>query len=109
MAAIEHFQVQLILKFASPSSTESIQIHLEASAASLRKFYSNSLSAGINNIIKILQPNITGNAPDLIFIEFPGKRNVRATTAAWYFLEHSEHPDANFTTLSETSHLSSSF
>ncbi|XP_070274183.1 LOW QUALITY PROTEIN: midasin [Myotis yumanensis] len=42
-----------------PQGLESIQIHLEASAASLRKFYSNSLSAGISNVIKILQPNIT--------------------------------------------------
>ncbi|XP_054578497.1 midasin [Eptesicus fuscus] len=42
-----------------PQGLESIQIHLEASAASLRKFYSNSLSAGISNVIKILQPNTT--------------------------------------------------
>ncbi|XP_066110370.1 midasin isoform X3 [Saccopteryx bilineata] len=42
-----------------PQGLESIQIHLEASAASLRKFYSNPLSAGISNVIKILQPNIT--------------------------------------------------
>ncbi|XP_037699423.1 midasin isoform X2 [Choloepus didactylus] len=42
-----------------PQGLESIQIHLEASAASLRNFYSNSLSAGISNVIKILQPNIT--------------------------------------------------
>ncbi|XP_036269995.1 midasin isoform X3 [Pipistrellus kuhlii] len=42
-----------------PQGLEFIQIHLEASAASLRKFYSNSLSAGISNVIKILQPNIT--------------------------------------------------
>ncbi|XP_014636596.1 PREDICTED: midasin [Ceratotherium simum simum] len=42
-----------------PEGLESIQIHLEASAASLRNFYSNSLSAGISNVIKILQPNIT--------------------------------------------------
>ncbi|KAM5286744.1 midasin isoform 2-T2 [Hipposideros larvatus] len=42
-----------------PQGLESIQIHLEASAESLRKFYSNSLSAGVSNVIKILQPNIT--------------------------------------------------
>ncbi|XP_049753260.1 midasin [Elephas maximus indicus] len=42
-----------------PQGLESIRIHLEASAASLRKFYSNSLSAGVSNVIKILQPNIT--------------------------------------------------
>ncbi|XP_058163130.1 midasin isoform X2 [Dasypus novemcinctus] len=42
-----------------PQGLESVQIHLEASAASLRNFYSNSLSAGVSNVIKILQPNIT--------------------------------------------------
>uniref|UniRef100_H0VTT4 Midasin n=1 Tax=Cavia porcellus TaxID=10141 RepID=H0VTT4_CAVPO len=42
-----------------PQGLESIQIHLEASAASLRNFYSNSLSAGVPNIFKILQANIT--------------------------------------------------
>ncbi|XP_032952982.1 midasin isoform X1 [Rhinolophus ferrumequinum] len=42
-----------------PQGLESIQIQLEASAASLRKFYSNSLSTGVSNVIKILQPNIT--------------------------------------------------
>ncbi|XP_035880357.1 midasin isoform X5 [Phyllostomus discolor] len=42
-----------------PQGLESVQIHLEANAASLRKFYSTSLSAGISNVIKILQPNIT--------------------------------------------------
>ncbi|XP_007949614.1 midasin [Orycteropus afer afer] len=42
-----------------PQGLESIRIHLEASAASLRNFYSNSLSAGVSNVIKILQPNVT--------------------------------------------------
>uniref|UniRef100_A0A8D1BB25 Midasin n=1 Tax=Sus scrofa TaxID=9823 RepID=A0A8D1BB25_PIG len=42
-----------------PQGLESIQIHLEASAASLRNFYSNSLSSGVSNVIKILQPNVT--------------------------------------------------
>ncbi|KAG8524470.1 Midasin, partial [Galemys pyrenaicus] len=42
-----------------PQGLESIQIHLEASAAALRNFYSNPLSAGVSNIIKIVQPNIT--------------------------------------------------
>ncbi|KAM6185923.1 midasin [Rhynchocyon petersi] len=42
-----------------PQGLESIQIHLEASAASLKNFYSNSLSAGVSNVIKILQPNLT--------------------------------------------------
>ncbi|XP_030875252.1 midasin-like [Leptonychotes weddellii] len=49
-----------------PQGLESVQINLEANAASLRNFYSNSLSAGVSNVIKILQPNITGTAPDLI-------------------------------------------
>ncbi|XP_070306217.1 midasin isoform X2 [Odocoileus virginianus] len=42
-----------------PQGLESIQIHLEASAAALRKFYSNSLSSGVRDVIKILQPNAT--------------------------------------------------
>ncbi|XP_073934254.1 midasin isoform X1 [Castor canadensis] len=42
-----------------PQGLESAQIHLEASATSLRNFYSNSLSVGISNIFKILQANIT--------------------------------------------------
>ncbi|XP_060024167.1 midasin [Lagenorhynchus albirostris] len=42
-----------------PQGLESVQIHLEASAASLRNFYSNSLSSGVSNVIKILQPNVT--------------------------------------------------
>ncbi|XP_054990862.1 midasin [Sorex araneus] len=42
-----------------PQGLESVQIHLEASAASLRNFYSKSLSSGISNVIKIVQPNIT--------------------------------------------------
>jgi len=42
-----------------PQGLESVQINLEANAASLRNFYSNSLSAGVSNVIKILQPNIT--------------------------------------------------
>ncbi|XP_037374649.1 midasin [Talpa occidentalis] len=42
-----------------PQGLESIQIHLEASAAALRNFYSNPFSAGVSNIIKIVQPNIT--------------------------------------------------
>ncbi|XP_071469317.1 midasin isoform X1 [Marmota flaviventris] len=42
-----------------PQGLESIQINLEASAASLRNFYSNSLSAGVRNIFKLLQANIT--------------------------------------------------
>uniref|UniRef100_A0A8I3X1N2 Midasin n=1 Tax=Callithrix jacchus TaxID=9483 RepID=A0A8I3X1N2_CALJA len=40
-----------------PQGLESIQIHLEASAASLRNFYSHSLSAAVSNVFKILQPN----------------------------------------------------
>ncbi|XP_019064368.1 midasin isoform X2 [Fukomys damarensis] len=42
-----------------PQGLESIQIHLEASAASLHNFFSNSLSAGVTNVFKILQTNIT--------------------------------------------------
>ncbi|XP_055981327.1 midasin [Sorex fumeus] len=42
-----------------PQGLESMQVHLEASAASLRNFYAKSLSSGISNVIKIVQPNIT--------------------------------------------------
>ncbi|XP_075410883.1 midasin isoform X2 [Tenrec ecaudatus] len=42
-----------------PQELELIQIHLEASATSLRNFYSSSLSAGVSQVIKALQPNIT--------------------------------------------------
>ncbi|XP_012665398.1 midasin [Otolemur garnettii] len=42
-----------------PKGLEAIQIHLEASAASLKKFYSSSLSAGVSNVIKLVQPNTT--------------------------------------------------
>ncbi|XDA78991.1 hypothetical protein R6Z07F_009052 [Ovis aries] len=42
-----------------PQGLEAIKIHLEASAAALRNFYSNSLSSGVSNVIKILQPNVT--------------------------------------------------
>lgn len=41
-----------------PQGLESVQIHLEASAAALRKFYSNSLSAAVHNVLKMLQTNI---------------------------------------------------
>ena len=95
-----------MLTFAFPSPTESIQIHLEASAASLRNFYSNSLSSGVSNVIKILQPNVTGTASDLISssphclgnvsLEFMGKRSVSAPLVTnSFFKEDSEYPDAN--------------
>ncbi|XP_042842742.1 midasin [Panthera tigris] len=57
-----------------PQGLESIQIHLEASAASLRNFYSNSLSAGVSNVIKILQPNIT----DEFVIPLDPRWNIQA-------------------------------
>ncbi|KAL1775570.1 midasin isoform X1 [Sigmodon hispidus] len=42
-----------------PQGLESEQNHLEASATALRNFYSSSLSAGVSNVLKILQTNIT--------------------------------------------------
>ncbi|XP_043295395.1 midasin isoform X1 [Cervus canadensis] len=42
-----------------PQGLESTQIRLEAGAAALRNFYSNSLSSGVSDVIKILQPNAT--------------------------------------------------
>ncbi|XP_038203305.1 midasin isoform X1 [Arvicola amphibius] len=41
-----------------PQGLESVQIPLEASATALRNFYSNSLSAGVSNVLKILQTSI---------------------------------------------------
>ncbi|XP_076780137.1 midasin isoform X2 [Arvicanthis niloticus] len=41
-----------------PQGLESVRIHLEASATALRKFYSTSLSAGVSNVLKLLQTNI---------------------------------------------------
>ncbi|XP_032340488.1 LOW QUALITY PROTEIN: midasin [Camelus ferus] len=57
-----------------PQGLESIQIHLEASAASLRNFYSNSLSSGVSNVIKILQPNVT----DEFVIPLDPRWNIQA-------------------------------
>ncbi|XP_051017145.1 midasin [Acomys russatus] len=42
-----------------PQGLEAVQIDLEASATALSNFYSNSLSAGVRNVWKILQTNIT--------------------------------------------------
>ncbi|XP_028728584.1 LOW QUALITY PROTEIN: midasin [Peromyscus leucopus] len=42
-----------------PQGLESVQIHLEGSATALRNFYSNSLSAGVRNVLKMLQTNMT--------------------------------------------------
>ncbi|CAH6790218.1 midasin [Phodopus roborovskii] len=42
-----------------PQGLESVQILLEASATALKNFYSNSLSSGVSNVLKILQTNIT--------------------------------------------------
>lgn len=42
-----------------PQGLESVQILLEANATALRNFYSNSLSSGVSNVLKILQTNIT--------------------------------------------------
>ncbi|XP_008565442.1 PREDICTED: midasin [Galeopterus variegatus] len=57
-----------------PQGLESVQNHLEASAASLRNFYSNSLSAGVSNVFKILQPNIT----DELVIPLDPRWNIQA-------------------------------
>lgn len=42
-----------------PQELESVRSHVEASATALRKFYAASLSAGVSNVLKILQTNIT--------------------------------------------------
>ncbi|XP_036035518.1 midasin [Onychomys torridus] len=42
-----------------PQGLESVQSHLEGSATALRNFYSNSLSAGVRNVLKMLQTNMT--------------------------------------------------
>ncbi|XP_036622954.1 midasin [Trichosurus vulpecula] len=42
-----------------PQGLECIKTYLESGAASLTNFYSNPLSAEINNVIKMMQPNVT--------------------------------------------------
>uniref|UniRef100_K7FQC1 Midasin n=1 Tax=Pelodiscus sinensis TaxID=13735 RepID=K7FQC1_PELSI len=42
-----------------PQVLDSAQTQLEVGAASLKSFYSSPLSAGISNVIKLLQPNTT--------------------------------------------------
>ncbi|XP_059110058.1 midasin [Peromyscus eremicus] len=42
-----------------PQGLESVQIHLEGGATALRNFYSSSLSAGVRNVLKMLQTNMT--------------------------------------------------
>ncbi|XP_038966893.1 midasin isoform X1 [Rattus norvegicus] len=42
-----------------PQGLEAVRSHVEASATALRKFYAASLSAGVSNVLKILQTNIT--------------------------------------------------
>uniref|UniRef100_A0A8C8S1Z5 Midasin n=1 Tax=Pelusios castaneus TaxID=367368 RepID=A0A8C8S1Z5_9SAUR len=42
-----------------PRVLDSVQTTLEAGAASLNSFYSSPLPAGISNVIKLLQPNMT--------------------------------------------------
>uniref|UniRef100_A0A8C3T0K3 Midasin AAA ATPase 1 n=1 Tax=Chelydra serpentina TaxID=8475 RepID=A0A8C3T0K3_CHESE len=42
-----------------PQVLDSVCTQLEAGAASLNSFYSSPLSAGISNVIKLLQPNMT--------------------------------------------------
>ncbi|XP_019393298.1 PREDICTED: midasin isoform X2 [Crocodylus porosus] len=42
-----------------PQVLDSVRTQLEAGAASLTSFYSSSLSAGISNVIKLLQPSMT--------------------------------------------------
>lgn len=51
-----------------PLLPESVQIPLEASATALRNFYSTSLSAGVSNVLKILQTNIIGMYLLLVFV-----------------------------------------
>lgn len=50
-------------------STDSVYTQLEAGAASLNNFYFSPLSGGISNVIKMLQPNMTGKmlSPSLAF------------------------------------------
>lgn len=44
----------------TPSPTDSVRIQLEAGAAALGSFYASPLSSGISNMIKLLQPTMTG-------------------------------------------------
>ncbi|XP_020142630.2 midasin isoform X1 [Microcebus murinus] len=78
-----------------PQGLEAIQIHLEASATSLRKFYSSSLSAGVSNVIKVLQPNIT----DEFVIPLDPRWNMQALDIiknSMDFDPQTDHPEQLF-------------
>ncbi|XP_013366227.1 PREDICTED: midasin isoform X4 [Chinchilla lanigera] len=81
-----------------PQGLESVQIHLEASAASLRNFYSNSLSAGVTNVFKILQTNIT----DDFVIPLDPRWNIQALDIirnSMSFDPQTDHPEQLFALL----------
>lgn len=44
----------------SPSPTDPVRIQLEAGAVALGSFYASPLSSGVSNMIKLLQPTMTG-------------------------------------------------
>lgn len=42
--------------------TDSVRIQLEAGAVALGSFYASPLSSGVSNMIKLLQPTMTGTS-----------------------------------------------
>lgn len=44
----------------SSSPADSVRIQLEAGAVALGCFYASPLSSGVSNMMKLLQPNMTG-------------------------------------------------
>lgn len=46
----------------SPSPTDPMRIQLEAGAVALGGFYASPLSSGVCNMIKLLQPTMTGTS-----------------------------------------------
>ena len=46
----------------SPSPTDPVRIQLEAGAVALGSFYASPLSSGVSNMIKLLQPTMTGTS-----------------------------------------------
>lgn len=45
-----------------PSLTDPVRIQLEACAVALSSFYASPFSSGVSNMIKLLQPTMTGSS-----------------------------------------------
>jgi len=62
-----------------PSPTDAVRIQLEAGAVALGSFYASPLSSGVSNMIKLLQPTMTGTSE---------KNCVRCWSFLYLFSEH---------------------